>query len=176
MSGNFASKLGSLLSDVLETGEIPQYENHSVSGNAPAIEVNLQRDEHDLQNENYSTSIEQNATAKKSLPRFNFSQEKIHTAQIIRQGSYTQIPPEVTSAFSLLGCSVNASPAEVRRAFRKKIKQLHPDTAAQNSGHVSLDETALTGEAVLAEKLIEANETIKNWFMRKDIFRVTSKN
>lgn len=186
MGDSFSKKLGDLLSDVLETGEVPKAQefsangdtsasrNFSTSGDVSASAESSASDSTSASAES-STSGDASASAEysagggesvggdfsasKHRPKFNFSQKKTRVAQVIRQGSYTEIPQEVVAAFALLGCPVTSTPAEVRRTFRSKIKKLHPDSASQNSENATAE----------SEKLISANETIKNWFIQKGI-------
>lgn len=174
MGDSFSKRLGDLLSDVLETGEVPKAQEFSANGDTSAsrnfsASGDASAGAESLANGDASASAEYSAgggesfggdfSASKRRPQFNFSQKKTRVAQVIRQGSYTEIPQEVVAAFALLGCPVTSTPAEVRRTFRTKIKKLHPDSASQNSENATAE----------SEKLISANETIKNWFIQKGI-------
>lgn len=162
MGDSFSKKLGDLLSDVLETGEVPKAQEFSANGDTSASR-NFSASGDASASAEYSAgggeSVSGDFSASKRRPKFNFSQKKSRVAQVIRQGSYTEIPQEVVAAFALLGCPVTSTPAEVRRTFRTKIKKLHPDSASQNSENATAE----------SEKLISANETIKNWFIQKGI-------
>lgn len=179
MGDSFSKRLGDLLSDVLETGEIPHTQDFSAGGDVSDSDgASAGRDfsasESSSANADFSANDESSASAESSAstsarkrhPQFNFSQEKSRIAQIIRQGRYTEIPQEVVTAFALLDCPITATPPEVRRAFRKKIKQLHPDAVSQNFENKYLKHEDANAET---EKLISANEIIKNWFIQKGI-------
>lgn len=64
------------------------------------------------------------------------------------------IPPRLHKCFNLLGLPINASYDECHKAYREKLKLLHPDTSK-----FSNDSTEVL-------EVIEAFDKIKSWFMQ----------
>lgn len=155
MAGNetFAERLGSLLSEVLESGEIPNQGSKNFSKARHEQTEDFQEEAKDSENAGHRQQEKEEDTKK-----FSFFYKKNKTiGQIIRHGEYTEIPQEVIESFYLLGCAPSDSPKEIRAAFRKKIKESHPDSVNIKT---KSDATAAT------EKLIAANEIIKNWLQQ----------
>lgn len=162
MTDNFSKKLGELLSDVLETGEINSRTEEFSASTEIETETATQKKQRAGSHKIKLSADELNK---------NFSQKR-RTGQIIKEGTYkdfTHIPKKVMDAFDVLGCAPYSTLKDARAAFRKKIKETHPDTKAarvtdSTRGTASDAENLQDG---ISEKIIGAYETLKDWFAQK---------
>lgn len=103
--------------------------------------------------------------------------KKKQLGKILRSGMYidlTNIPFDVALAYRKLGVDAGADLSTVRKIFRQKIKEIHPDKnlqrddGAHDSGHYAAhygtNVETHNGAHDSAEELIAAYEKIKNWF------------
>lgn len=167
MTDNFSKKLGELLSDVLETGEINSRTEEFSDSMRIEPETNAQKKQ---------PSEEQNVNQKVKLSADDLNKNffsKRRAGQIIKEGTYkdfTKIPKNVLDAFEVLGCTPDSTLKDVRAAFRKKIKNTHPDTKAARVADSTCSTASRTENLQdgLSEKIIAAYETLKDWFSPKD--------
>jgi DnaJ-domain-containing protein 1 len=146
---SFSDRLGKLLSDVLESGEIPQKKSSGHSEN----------------NGNFSVSSTDKPVEKPA--------EKHHiwkpaagtahkpTGEVLHAGSYqvsgpSVIPPEVSAAYAVIGLTPGTPFKEVHNTLRKLLKKTHPD---MNNN----DEDVQKRTQKQTEILLQAYEIIKKW-------------
>lgn len=167
MTDNFSKKLGELLSDVLETGEINSRTEEFSDGIRIESETNTQKKQ---------PSKKQNVSYKVKLSADDLNNNffsKRRAGQIIKEGTYrdfTKLSKNVLEAFDILGCTPDSNLSDVRAAFRKKIKKTHPDTKAARVADSTCSTASRTENLQdgLSEKIIAAYETLKDWFSPKD--------
>lgn len=167
MTDNFSKKLGELLSDVLETGEInSRTEEFSDSMKIEPETETQKKQPSDTQNESHKVKFSADDLNKSFF-------KKRRAGQIIKEGTYkdfTKIPKSVLDALEILGCTPDSTLADARAAFRKKIKETHPDTKAARVANGTYDaaEEIENLQNGLSENIIGAYETLKDWFLAKE--------
>lgn len=167
MTDNFSKKLGELLSDVLETGEI----NSRTEEFSDSMRI-----EPETEPQKKQSSNKQNISYKVKLSAGDLNKNffsKRRAGQIIKEGTYkdfTKIPKNVLDAFQVLGCTPDSTLKDARAAFRKKIKKTHPDVKAARvaDGTCSTAGGTENLQDGLSEKIIGAYETLKDWFSQKE--------
>lgn len=165
-SSNFSEKLASLLntfmSDANNFDESPQskqsdvYSAHDDEATARTEESTMHTAGEAAARTDKSTK-HTDETAAHAFRKKISSGKKKQPGKIIRSGTYidlTNIPFDVALAYRTLGVDAGADLSTVRKIFRQKIKEIHPDKNLQR------DEKSHDS----AEKLIAAYEKIKNWF------------
>lgn len=159
MTDDFSKKLGELLSDVLETGEINLHTKEFSSSLKDNEEANAPKiKQHDGHKVKFSAG---------ELHK-NFFKKK-RAGEVIKEGTYkdfTKIPQNILDAFEILGCTPDSTLPDARAAFRKKIKETHPDTKAARVAY-STSSTASDAENLqdeISENIIGAYERLKVWF------------
>lgn len=162
MTDDFSKKLGELLSDVLEAGEIYSRTEYFSDDQKIEPETETQKKQPNVGKKIKFSASDLN---KNFFP-------KRRAGQIIKEGSYkdfTKIPKNVLDAFDILGCTPDSTLAEARAAFRKKIKNTHPDTKAARVADETYDavEKNENSQDQISEKIIGAYETLKDWFSEK---------
>ena len=126
-------KLGELLNEALESGEIPQskktiddqgfHEKQEDSGHL-----------HFKNNEKKAEKRQKSAETIKT--------KEIPTGQVIKMHKYTynmHFPPEISKALSTLDIVYPFITKDITTAYHKKLKEIHPDTknTVQNYQHVN---------------------------------------
>jgi|WetSurMetagenome_2_1015567.scaffolds.fasta_scaffold40754_3 hypothetical protein len=142
---SFSDRLGKLLSDVLESGEIPQKK----SSGRPE------------DSRSFSVSSTDKPAEKHHIQKLTAGTAHKPTGEVLHAGSYqlrkpAVIPPEVSAAYTVIGLMPGTPFKEVHTTLRKLLKKNHPD---MNNN----DEDVQKRTQEQTEILLQAYEIIKKW-------------
>ena len=131
-------KLGDMLNEALESGEIPQNEKEP-------DETETSIPEH---SEGGETTVE-TGSLKKTIN--SGKKQQIPTGEVIKLHKYTynmQFPPQIQAALTTLDIVYPFTEKDVSAAYHKKLKETHPDTkntiqpseSVQNIRQITVDD------------------------------------
>ncbi len=157
--GDMYSKLGDLLNDALEKGEIPQKksddsnENQDLSRKTETENQNLQEDKE-----------KKSQITKKKINIFTQKSQK-PTAEVIKMHKYTQnmyISPEIQQALNTLHIAYPTTWNVIKKQYHKLVKDLHPDTKTTTQDSNS----AQNNTAQSIQQLQNAYELLKSVYKK----------
>ena len=139
MPGSYYDRLGDLLSEVLESGELPKPQPSPEPGPAPREK----------------TEAEAASPAKDSRE----SASAFFTGQPVPPRKGRHLTPPEARAFKTLSIPETADYAEARSLYRKKLQRFHPDKQGENAllQKVAREKTA---------QFIEAWSIVEGYFSR----------
>lgn len=150
-------KLGSLLSDALEAGEIPQYEQKAAASEKSADAAAHSFSAHDSASfADSSTQDQPNAARENAQAQYAYA--AFH-AQSAPKKKLRWLTESEKQAFKTLGIAQDVSYSEAKRIYREKLQRFHPDKQGDNAvlQKIAREKTA---------QFIAAWETIKALFAK----------
>lgn len=161
-------KLGELLSESLEKGEILQFteedkfteEKFSIYENN-ILEKNINLSEQQ-KTENRNADSKDNIDEASEKLRQNLKKKEKRTSGL-KNGKgivYKKLSPELERAFRTLDISVSADIEDVKKAYKEKLKYFHPDRHQDNE----ILQKVATNKT---RQIVEAYNLLMNYFENK---------
>ena len=149
-------KLGEMLNEVLETGEIPHNEQENINDQdtesekaADSGHFSFKNDEKPVENDKKSAKI----ARKKVIP----------TGEVIKLHKYTynmQFPPHIQKALGTLDIAYPFRQKDISKQYHKLLKQNHPDT--QNTIHSS--HNVQNNRQITIDEIVESYKILCEFF------------
>lgn len=138
-------KLGELLNEALESGEIPQ--NDKRNAVVEPVETTAFFNEKVVSTSSTTTNSDSKTTKRIKIPK----KEQKATGQVIKMHKYTinmHITPEIQNALTTLDIVYPFTTLQLKKQYHKLLKQYHPDSkntiqtlnTVNNSRQYTIDE------------------------------------